>query len=136
MKYVWLFLVIIGSAGIFLGYQRYQIQNTQFFGEYPCFFCVSEEPDFEVVIFSAPGCDLCEQAVKRSQRFCKLTGIQYEAFYDDAEITSEKLSELGLEKNSDFLIVILKNGTIVGKSTDSKEVESFLSGKLKEAVHL
>ncbi len=134
MKYVWLFLVIIGSAGIFLGYQRYQIQNTQSFGEYPCFFCVSEEPDFKVVVFSASGCDLCEQAVERSQRFCKLTGIKYEAFYDDA--ASEKLSELGLEKDSDFLIVILKNQKIVGKSTNSQDVESFLSGKLKEAVHL
>jgi len=137
MKYVWLLVVVIGIASIYLGIQRLQLDHAENFGRYPCFFCASVESDYEIIIFSAPGCAGCESAVERTQRFCRLTGIQYGgAFYDDEIISQEKLGDLGLTKDSDFLLVILKGGSILKTSKDPVTVEHFLSDTLKEASHL
>lgn len=137
MKYVWLILVICGIASIYLGIQRYQLDHTQNFGEYPCFPCASVEPDFEVVVFSSTGCEPCQRGIERVQRFCRLTGVVYgSTYYDDAEETYEKLNQLGLEKNTDFLIVMLRNGVIIKTSTDATRTELFLSETIKEACRL
>jgi hypothetical protein len=137
MKYIWLLVVIIGIAGIYVGIQRYQLQHTDAFGEYPCFLCASVEPDYEVVVFSSVDCPHCDHAVQRIQRFCRLTGVRYgSTFYDGSQETIIKLSELGIEKTSDFLAVIIKGGTVAGVHTDTTTVESFLSEKLKEVSQL
>jgi len=137
MKYGWLFVVIIGITGIYLGIERDQPDYTGDFGEYPCFLCASVEPDYEVVVFSSTFCNQCERAIERIQKLCQLTGIQYGgAYYDDAEESFQKLSELGLEKNTDFLVVILKDGAIVDKDTEADTVVQFLSDTVKEASEL
>ena len=136
MKYAWLPVVFIGIAGIYLGIQRLQMDHVQQFGEYPCFFCASIKPDYEVLVFSSALCDQCAGSVTRVQRFCRLTGIKYGgAFYDDAEITFERLNELGLTMNSNFLVVILKDGIIIDTSTDL-DVEAYLTTLLKEELNL
>lgn len=135
MKYVWVLVVMAGCACIFLGLQ--QLKDTENLGRYPCFPCVSGEPDLEVVVFSSADCPRCEAAIGNVQKFCRLTGVKYGgAFYDDAEESGEKLSELGLEKETDFLIAILKNGAVIYKSTGTETVEAFLSEKVKEASRL
>ena len=137
MKYGWLLVVVIGIAGIYLGIQRLQLDHAENFGRYPCFFCASAESTYEIIIFSAPACTGCESAVERTQRFCRLTGVQYGgAFYDDADISQEKLGDLGLTKESDFLLVILQGGSILKTSKDPMTVEHFLSETLKEVSHL
>jgi hypothetical protein len=137
MKYIWILVAICGIAGIYVGIQRYQLYHTEAFGEYPCFLCASVEPDYEVVVFSSVDCPDCDQAVQRIQRFCRLTGVRYgSTFYDGSQETAVKLSELGIEKTSDFLAVILKGGIVIGVHTDAATAESFLSEKLKEASQL
>jgi len=137
MKYVWLLLVIIGGVGIFLGVERFQVENTENFGGYPCFLCASAEPDFEVVVFSKAACLNCENAVRRAQWFCRLTGVTYgNTFYDDAEESFSKLDELGLMWDSDFLVVVLKDGAVLDTTTDATAVEQFLSETMKEASQL
>lgn len=135
MKYVWLLVVIAGAACVYLGMS--QVEDTGNLGRYPCFFCAATEPDCEVIVFAATDCLTCEAAVGKVQRFCRLTGVKYgAAFYDGAEETAQKLSELGLEKDTDFLLVILRNGVIIGKTTNAETAETFLSDKIKEASRL
>ena len=107
------------------------------FGEYPCFLCSAVEPNFEVVTFSALNCPSCDQAVQRTQRFCRLTGVVYvNTYYDNAGETQQKLNELNLQKSSQFLVVVIYKGAIIGTSTETEQVESFLSEVLKEASQL
>jgi hypothetical protein len=137
MKYVWLILVVIGIAGIYLGIQRYQLDHTSNFGGYPCFPCSSAEPDYEIVVFSSPFCDECEGGIQRVQRFCRLTGVFYgSTFYDDSAESSQKLGQLGLEKHTDFLVVVLKGGIVIKTDTNPGYVEQFLSETIKEASQL
>jgi hypothetical protein len=137
MKYAWLLVVIIGIAGIYLGIQRLQVDHAEHFGRYPCFFCASAELDYEIVVFSAPACSGCASGVEKTQRFCRLTGISYGgAFYDDAAVSQEKLTDLGLTKDSEFLLIIIQDGSVFKTATDPTMVEQFLSETLKEASHL
>lgn len=137
MKYIWLLLVVIGVVGIYTGIQRFQVESTGLFGEYPCLLCASVEPDLEVFVFSQVACLNCDRAVERAQRFCRLTGITYgNTFYDDADETYEKLNELGLMWDSEVLIVILENGAVIKTSKDAATVEHFLSEAVKEALQL
>ena len=137
MKYVWLIVVICGFIFVYLGYQREQLEETGHFGEYPCFLCTSVKPDYEVLVFSKVPCAVCEKGVLRAQTFCRLTGITYGgAFYDDAEETFSRLEELGLELESNFLLVILKDGAILKTSTNAETVETFLSEIVKEESDL
>ncbi|MBU7044630.1 MAG: hypothetical protein HXS47_13650 [Theionarchaea archaeon] len=137
MKYAWLVVVILGIAGIYLGIQRLQVDHAENIGRYPCFFCASVQPEYEIVIFSAPTCPGCESAVQRIQRFCRLTGVQYGgAYYDDAAISQEKRTELGLTKDSDFLVIIVRRGTVLASSTDPATAEEFLSETFKEVSQL
>lgn len=136
MKYAWLPVMLIGIAGIYLGYQENQVDGTEFLGGYPCFLCASVEPDFEIVVFSSTSSEY-ERAVQKVLKFCRLTGASYgSAFYEGAEETLEKLEELGLEWNSGFLVVVLKNGEIIKTSTNADTVEQFLSQILKEASRI
>ncbi|KYK34443.1 MAG: hypothetical protein HXS46_14255 [Theionarchaea archaeon] len=137
MKYVWLLLVICGGIGIYMGWQQLQVEKTQTFGEYPCFQCASVNPDFEILVFSKVACSYCETAGQRVRRFCQVTGVRYgNTFYDDADESFQKLNELGLEWNSEFLVVILQNGRIIGTHTSAATAEQFLSETLKEAAQL
>lgn len=136
MKYVWLFVVIIGIAGIYLGIQGDQPEYTRDFGEYPCFLCASVEPDYEVVVFSSTS-PSCQRAVGKIQQFCGVTGVKYGgAYFDGAEETPQKLGEVGLEKHGDFLVVVLKNGDIIKTDTNADTVVQFLSDTMKEASDL
>lgn len=137
MKYVWMVVVIIGIAGIFLGVQRQQLDETGSFGEYPCFLCTSETPDYEIYVFSAVPCAVCERGITRVQVFCQLTGIAFGgAYYEDAEETFVKLEELGLQMNSEFLVVIVRDGVIIDTTTDAERVEQVLSELVKEESRL
>jgi hypothetical protein len=137
MKYAWILIVMVGIAGMYLGIQRYQMPHTEAFGEYPCFLCSSMEPDFRIIAFSSLNCSSCDQAVSRIERFCRLTGVLYEGvYYDNSGETPQKLSELGLQKTTDFLVVILKNETVIKTGTATETVESFLAQTLKEASQL
>jgi hypothetical protein len=137
MKYVWLVAVFIGIAGIFLGFQRYQVEDTEAYGMYPCFLCAAVEPDIKVVVFSAVDCPSCDVALSRVMRFCRLTGAHYGgAYYDDSLETGELLQQLGLEKRTDFLVVVSFKGLVIGTSTSPDTVEEYLSDKVKEAAHL
>ena len=137
MKYTWLLVVFVGIAGIYLGMPRHQVQHTETFGEYPCFLCASVEPDFAVLVFSAVDCPACDYAVERVQRFCRLTGVLYvNTVYDNTDAAAENLAALNLEKQSDILIVVLHENTVIKTSTSTEDVESFLSETIKEAAHL
>lgn len=136
MKYTWILVVFVGIAGIYLGMPRFQLQHTEAFGEYPCFLCASVEPDFDVLVFSATNCPACDYAVERAKRFCRLTGVDVNTFYDNADAASENLTALNLEKRSDILIVVLHKNTVVKTSTRTEDVESFLSETIKEVAQL
>ncbi|MBU7014792.1 MAG: hypothetical protein HXS52_01505 [Theionarchaea archaeon] len=137
MKYIWLVAVFIGIAGIFLGFQRYQVDHTEAFGMYPCFLCAAVDPEMDVMVFSAVECPSCDLAVERVLRFCRLTGIQYRgAYYDDSQETGAVLQELGLEKRTDFLVVVFHRGVIIGTSTSAGAVEEYLSDIAKEVARL
>ncbi|MGC1122390.1 MAG: hypothetical protein WBA22_14960 [Candidatus Methanofastidiosia archaeon] len=137
MKYLWLIAVFIGIAGIFLGVQRYQVDHTEAFGMYPCFLCAAVEPEVEVVVFSAVECPSCDLAGERVIRFCRLTGAHYGGtYYDDSQEAGEALQELGLEKRTDFLVVVSYKGLVIGTSTSTDTVEEYLSDMVKEAAQL
>jgi hypothetical protein len=137
MKYVWLIAVFIGIAGIFLGFQQYQVEDTEALGMYPCFLCAAVEPDIEVVVFSAVDCPSCDVALSRVMRFCRLTGTHYGgAYYDDSQEAGEALQKLGLEKRTDFLVVVSVKGLVIGTSTSPDTVEEYLSDMVKEAAQL
>ncbi|MBU6998776.1 MAG: hypothetical protein HXS41_05350 [Theionarchaea archaeon] len=137
MKYIWLVAVFIGIAGIFLGFQRYQVDHTEAFGMYPCFLCSAVEPEVEVTVFSAVDCPSCDLAVQRVLRLCRLTGIQYGGtYYDGSQEAGENLQKLGLEKKTDFLVVVSYRGAVIGTSTSTDRVEEYLSDTAKEVAHL
>ncbi|MGD2247840.1 MAG: hypothetical protein PVF58_05490 [Candidatus Methanofastidiosia archaeon] len=137
MKYVWLVIVLIGVGGVYIGLQDSQVQYTAAFGEYPCFLCFSVKPHYEIVIFLSADYPHYEYVVSTVQKFCRVTQVEYGgAYYDDSHETPVKLQELGLQKTTDVLVVVVQDGVVVDQITRATELDSALSQSVKEVSRL